>query len=107
MLTAGFTAAVQAEGRIALYQSVVGLLICSSVPAGYLLLRSRMPASSVLWAGVGASALAGMGRLWFLCKRIGLQASEWLNGVLWPCVATCLACCFAMGLVVISMPPGW
>ena len=103
MLTAGFTAAVQAEGRIALYQSVLGLLICISVPAGYLFLRFHMPASSVLWAMVGSSALAGAGRLWFLCNRIGLKASEWLMGVLLPCFVTSLVCCSAMGAVLISV----
>jgi O-antigen/teichoic acid export membrane protein len=106
MLTAGFTAAVQAEGRIALYQGVVGLFLCISVPIGYLLLRCHMPASSVLWALVGSSALAGAGRLWFLCHRIGLKGSEWLNGVLRPCIVTCIACCLAMGVVVISVQPG-
>jgi Na+-driven multidrug efflux pump len=106
MLTAGFTAAVQAEGRIALYQGVVGLLLCISVPAGYLLLRSRMPASSVIWALVGSSALAGAGRLWFLCNRIGLEASQWLKGVLRPCVVICAACCLVMGVVMVSVKPG-
>ncbi|SPE25600.1 conserved membrane hypothetical protein [Acidobacteriia bacterium SbA2] len=106
MLTAGFTAAVQAEGRIALYQGVIGFLLCISVPAGYVFLRLRMPASSVLWAVVGSSALASAGRLWFLCNRIGLKGSEWLMGVLRPCVVTCVACGLAMGMVVISVKPG-
>jgi O-antigen/teichoic acid export membrane protein len=106
MLTAGFTAAVQAEGRIALYQGVIGLLICISVPVGYLLLRFHLPASSVLWALVGASVLAGAGRLWFLCNRIGLKGIDWLNGVLRPCVVTCIVCCIVMGLVVASVKPG-
>ena len=106
MLTAGFTTAVQAEGRIAVYQCAIGLLLCISVPMGYLFLRLHMPASSVLWAVVGSSALASAGRLWFLCNRIGLQGSEWFKGVLLPCVVTCVACCLAMGAVVISVKPG-
>jgi O-antigen/teichoic acid export membrane protein len=106
MLTAGFTAAVQAEGRIALYQGVIGLFLCISVPVGYVLLRFHFPASSVLWALVGSSALASTGRLWFLCNRIGLKGSEWLNGVLRPCVVTCVACCLVMGAVEISVKPG-
>jgi len=106
MLTAGFTAAVQAEGNIALYQGVIGSLLCISVPAGYLLLRFHMPPSSVMWALVGTSALAGAGRLWFLCNRIGLRLSEWLSGVLRPCVVTCAACCLAMGVIETSVAPG-
>lgn len=106
MLTAGFTAAVQAEGRIALYQAVIGVLICISVPAGYVFLRFHMPASSVMWALVGTSALSGAGRLFFLCNRIGLKKMDWVNGALRPCVVTSIACCVVMVLVVISVQPG-
>jgi len=106
MLTAGFTSAVQAEGRVASYQSVMSFLICVSVPVGYVLLRFHRPASSVLWATACGSVLADAGRLWFLCKRIGLKAWDWVHGVLRPCVVTCLACSVAMGMVVISVKPG-
>jgi len=106
MLTAGFRAAVQAEGRIALYQAVIGVLLCISVPVGYLLLRLHMPASSVLWATACGSVLAGAGRIWFLCKRIGLKAAGWVNGVLRPCFMTSVACCLGMGAVLISLKPG-
>jgi O-antigen/teichoic acid export membrane protein len=106
MLTAGFTTAVQAEGRIAAYQSVMSFLICVSVPVGYVLLRFHMPASSVLWATACGSVLADAGRIWFLCKRIGLKAWDWVHGVLRPCLVTCLACCVAMGAIVISVKAG-
>lgn len=106
MLTAGFTAAVQAGGRIVLYQGVIGLLLCISVPAAYLLLRLHLPASSALWTLVGSSALAGGGRLWFLCHRLGLKQPEWVNNVLRPCLVTFIACCLVMGLIEISVRPG-
>ena len=106
MLTAGFMAAVQAEGRIALYQCVIGFLLCISVPVGYLLLRFHMPARSVLWALVGSSALAGAGRLWFICKRIGFRKAEWVRGVILPCAATCILCCLAMEAVVMAVKSG-
>ncbi len=107
MLTAGFRTSVQAEGRIALYQAVIGALLCISVPVGYLLLRLHMPASSVLWATAGGSVLVGAGRVWFLCKRIGLKAADWVNVVLRPCVVISVACCLAMAAVQISMKPGF
>jgi O-antigen/teichoic acid export membrane protein len=107
MLTAGFTSAVQAEGRIAAYQSVMSFLICVSVPVGYLLLHFHMPASSVLWATACGSVLTSVGRLWFLCKRIGLKAADWTSSVLRPCVVICVACGLAMGAVVISVRPGF
>ena len=107
MLTAGFRTSVQAEGRIALYQAVIGACLCISVPVGYLLLRFHMPASSVLWATAGGSALAGAGRIWFVCKRIGLKAADWVNVVLRPCVVTTVACCLVMAAVQIFMKPGF
>ena len=107
MLTAGFRTSVQAEGRIALYQAVIGLLLCISVPVGYLLLRLHMPASSVLWATAGGSVLAGAGRIWFVCKRIGLKAADWVNVVLRPCSVITVASCLAMAAVQISMKPGF
>lgn len=107
MLTAGFRTSVQAEGRIALYQAVIGFLLCISVPVGYLLLRLHLPASSVLWATAGGSVLAGAGRIWFVCKRIGLKAADWVNVVLRPCLLTSVACCLAMATVQISMKPGF
>jgi Na+-driven multidrug efflux pump len=107
MLTAGFTTAVQAEGRIARYQLVIGLLLLISVPAGYLLLRAKMPPSSVWWAAVSGSALAGLGRLWFLCTGIGLKGREWLHRVLCPCLVTCAVCCIGMEAIVICTNLGW
>lgn len=106
MLTAGYGAPVQAEGRIGTYQCVLGLLICISVPAGYVLLRFHLPAQSVLWAMAGGSVLAGSGRLWFLCRRLGLRAADWVQGVLIPSAVICSVCSFMMALVVLSVRTG-
>jgi O-antigen/teichoic acid export membrane protein len=107
MLTAGFRTSVQAEGRIALYQAVIGALLCISVPVGYVLLRFHMPASSVLWATAAGGALAGAGRIWFVCKRIGLKAADWVNVVLRPCAVITVASCLAMAAVRIFMRPAF
>jgi O-antigen/teichoic acid export membrane protein len=101
MLTAGFTAAVQAEGRIAMYQCVVGLLLCLSVPIGYLLLRIHLPPSTVLWATAAGSVVAGVGRLWFLCRNLGFRAADWVKNVLAPCVLMAIVCSSGM-LVVLA-----
>lgn len=107
MLTAGFMAAVQAEGRIAVYQCVMGVLLCLSLPIGYLLLRMHMPPSSVLWAMVGGSALAGAGRLWFLRQNLGFQISDWVQKVLGPCVLTALVCSAGMLFVLACTNTGF
>ena len=107
MLTAGFIAVVQAEGRIGAYQCVIGILLCISVPIGYLLLRMHLPPSWVLWATVGGSVLADAGRLWFLRRRLGLEVSDWLNNVLLPCLITAFVCSFGMMLVSLSTSTGF
>lgn len=106
MLSAGFTAAVQAEGRIATYQGAVGILLCISVPVGYVLLRLHMPPSAVLWATLGASGLAGAGRIWFVRRRLGFHVSDWLENVLGPCMVTALACTAGMRLIVLCTNVG-
>jgi O-antigen/teichoic acid export membrane protein len=105
-LTAGFMASVQAEGRIALYQGVVALPICVSFCTGYLLLRLNLPASSVLWAGVGGSAVANAGRLVFVCRRLGFDAGRWLNTVFLPCALICTICSFVLVVSAHSFGPG-
>lgn len=106
MLTAGFIAAVQAEGKIGAYQCMIGILICISVPAGYLLLRMHMPPSAVLWGTVGGSVLAGAGRLHFLCGKLGLNFSDWMYRVLLPCLVTALLCSMGMAQVIFLIRPG-
>ena len=86
-LTAGFGASLQATGRIAAYQVVVGTLNCIAVPIGYVLVRFGQPPSAILWAGVGGAIAAGLGRLWFAQERAGISALDWLKSVLWPAAA--------------------
>lgn len=107
MLTAGFMAVVQAEGRIATYQCVIGILLCVSVPLGFVLLRMRMPPGSVWWAALGGSVLAGAGRLWFLRRKFGFQVVDWLENALRPCLVTALACSSAMLLVLFFSNTGF
>jgi len=83
-LTSGFGASLQATGRIALYQIVVGAMNCVVVPAGYILLRLGMPADSILWAGIGGAMLAGLCRLWFARTAARISVTDWLRHVLLP-----------------------
>jgi O-antigen/teichoic acid export membrane protein len=106
MLTAGFMASVQADGRIAVYQVVVGLLLCCSVPLGYLALRWHMPPSSVLWALVASSVLAGAGRVAFVSRVLGFSFVDWLLGVVVPCSVVVAACSAGAALVLILLQPG-
>jgi O-antigen/teichoic acid export membrane protein len=90
-LTSGFGASLQATGRIAAYQVVVGGMNCIVVPAGYILLRTGMPANSILWAGIGGAILAGCCRLWFAKQTAKIPVTDWLRHVLLPSMICLLA----------------
>jgi O-antigen/teichoic acid export membrane protein len=92
-LTLGFLASVQATGRIALYQMIVGTVNCLGVPIAYLLLRNGMSASVVVWGGILAAALAGLCRIWLAAVLAKISAVSWLRSVLLPCMACVVGSC--------------
>lgn len=95
-LTLGFGASVQATGRIAGYQLAVAAMNCLPVPVGYLLLRMAMPATSILWAGIGTAVLAAGCRIWFGKAEAGLSIADWARTVLIPCCGCVIASAFAV-----------
>jgi O-antigen/teichoic acid export membrane protein len=96
-LTSGFIAPLQATGRIAAYQLLVGGATCAALPVGYVLLAKGLSGTSILWAGVGASVLAGAGRLFFARTRAQISAKGWCNTVCLPA----LGCVSGSSLVVL------
>lgn len=77
---------VNANGRVAQYQMVLGTSLILTLPIAYLFIRLG-------WgmAGVGVALIVGMagcawGRVWFARKLVGLSASYWLKRVLLPLV---------------------
>jgi len=103
-LTSGFGASLQATGRIAAYQIVVGSMNCIALPIGYLLLRSGKSPDSVLWAGVGGSIMAGLWRLYFAKTRAGISVREWIHSVIWPATA-CTVASATIGMLLANMLP--
>jgi len=101
-LTLGFGAAVQATGKIALFQSVVAGVNCLAVPIGYFLLRAGKPADSVLWASMAGAALAGSLRLVITKRIVGIPISEWVRNVALPLAGT-VACGTAAALLISTL----
>lgn len=88
-LTSGFGASLQATGKIASYQMVVGTMNCIAVPVGYIFFKFGMPVDSILWAGVGGAILAGCCRLCFAKTKANVSVESWLRDVLLP-VSICV-----------------
>ncbi len=105
-LTSGFMASLQATGRIAGYQLVVGSVNCIAVPIGYFLLRSGKSAPSILQAGIAGAVLAGLCRLGFAQKIAMIPVSDWIRAVLVPTTACVAVSSASMLLVQQSLPAG-
>lgn len=106
-LISGFMASAHAGGRIALYQGIISFPVALSLTAGYCLLLSGMPAASVLWAGVGSSVLSGIGRLWFVTKRLGFRPYDWFRDALLPCFIICATCSSGLLIAANMLNPGF
>lgn len=77
---------VNANGRVARYQTVLGASLILTLPIAYLFIRFG-------WgmAGVGAALVVGMmgcawGRVWFARKLVGLSARYWLRRIFLPLI---------------------
>jgi O-antigen/teichoic acid export membrane protein len=80
-LTVGLQSAVQATGKIKVYQSVVGSLLILNLPLAYLLLKIGMPAYSVLISFSAIEILACCFRLVFLKILAGLSIRQYVEEV--------------------------
>jgi len=81
-LTIGLQSAMQATGRIKLYQILVGGLLLLNLPISYILLRLGLPAYFVLISYILIEFLACGVRL-ILCKRVaGLNISIYFKRVI-------------------------
>jgi O-antigen/teichoic acid export membrane protein len=105
-LTSGFVASMQAHGKIALYQIVVGSITCMSFPIGYLLMAHGMPPVSILYAVVFVAVAAGAARVILTSRVFDLSAKEWASSVLVPCLLVVVVSSLAMNLMSSVFQPG-
>jgi O-antigen/teichoic acid export membrane protein len=81
-LSSGFGNVVQAIGRIAMYQFVVGSIIICTLPLGYIALKFGYPPTSVLWLSLFTMLIATFVRAWFVHRMTGMPYGLWLKAVL-------------------------
>jgi O-antigen/teichoic acid export membrane protein len=81
-LTIGLTSALQATGKIKLYQTVVGTLLLTNLPIAYLLLKMDYPAYSAIASYIIVEAIACVFRIMFLKNIAGLSVRHYLNRVI-------------------------
>lgn len=81
-LTIGLQSAVQASGRIKLYQSVVGSILLLNLPISYFLLKFGMPAYSVLISSILLELVGCAFRVLIVKKIAGLSIKQFIERVI-------------------------
>ncbi|MFV0538150.1 MAG: hypothetical protein ACK5M3_12380 [Dysgonomonas sp.] len=105
-LTIGLQSAIQATGKIKIYQSIVGVVLLLSLPIAYVLLRLGFSAYSVFFAYIGVEVVACFLRLIILKKLASLNIKEYVTkvfaAILLPVIGSVVICCFMVGYVEYS-----
>jgi O-antigen/teichoic acid export membrane protein len=95
-LTVGLQSAIQATGKIKVYQTVIGSVILLNLPLGYLLLKAGFPAFSILAAYMVLEVFACTLRVYFLRKLAGLSIRVFCRRVIFrliiPVLLSILTC---------------
>ncbi len=81
-LTYAMQTAVQATGRIKLYQIVVGGMLLLNLPISYISLKLGFPPETIFYISIFISIICLFLRLLFLRKLLNISISSYLNKVL-------------------------
>jgi O-antigen/teichoic acid export membrane protein len=86
-LTFGHRVAVNAVGKIAGYQMMLGGLLILTLPIAWLFLAYGFPAQAVAWAFILTSSGLSIGRVIWARWLVGLSPWVWMRDVLVPCLS--------------------
>ncbi len=96
---AGHLIAVNAHGRIALYQVVLGTCLILALPLAWVLIVLKAGVYSVGYAIVVSMSCCALGRVWFARYLVKMSSIYWLRNVLIP-----LAIVAALALLLGAIP---
>ncbi|MDM1384257.1 lipopolysaccharide biosynthesis protein [Myroides marinus] len=84
-LSGGLMTAIQATGKIKVYQIVVGTLVFLNLPISYLFLEIFETSPNVVFIiGVVISLISLLFRIYFLQKKVSLSSLKYIKKVLFP-----------------------
>lgn len=98
---------LQAIGKIALYQTVLGSLLMSNVIIGYILFKFGYPPEAIFVSGALIAVLTGFGRVLFLQKIAKVSVKLWLKNVVFKSVLCVLHAFFISFIILYSMEEGF
>ena len=85
----GHQLAVNASGRIAVYQACLGSFLILTLPLAWFFLLFGLSVYSVGWALLIGGVLCAWGRVGFARSIVGMSARLWLGKILLPLVVVC------------------
>ncbi len=106
-LGAGYMYAVQAHGKIAVYQTTMGCILLSTLPLAWLLLRFGMPLTAVGFAFVTIEGVCLVTRLLWAKRLFGISIGGWLAHIAAPCIYVAAITCVAAAFPRLLLPPSW
>lgn len=87
--TSGHMLAVNASGKIALYQAVLGSIAISALPIAYILIKFGYGVISVGYAIFITTFLYSIGRVFFAQRILNFSLNQWIQKVLIPIAFVC------------------
>ena len=82
--------AVNASGKIALYQAVLGSFLILALPVAYIMMKLGLGVMSIGYSILITTALCAWGRVFFARKILDLSIKQWINSVLIPIGFVCI-----------------
>ena len=103
-LAVGQMIAVNARGKVALYQMVLGTALIMALPLAAVFVVMGLDLYSIGLSLVASMVVCVLGRVWFARHLVGMSARTWVRGVLLP-IAVTAACAGTVGWGVCSLFP--
>lgn len=91
-LSGGYMLAVNATGKIAVYQAFCGTAIMLALPFAWIAVALGWGVYSIGYAGVLSSLLLTIGRVYFASRKVKISISCWLKRVFSPVFLICIVC---------------
>ena len=105
--TIGHMIAVNAKGRIASYQLMLGGLLILTLPLAWIFVSVGMGVYSVGYALVIMTVFSAWGRTWFARSLVGMSLRYWLYNIILPVLAVTIVSAIFASLTRVLMQPSF
>jgi len=104
-LAVGHMMAVNANGKVAMYQAFLGTSLVLTLPIAWILVHLNFGPYSIGVAMVMTMIFCATGRVWFARTLVGMSAWYWLKRIVMPIAVVLVVSCAIGWLPRLVMPP--